>query len=321
MSLDGTFRMDLTEAPLFTDIAPGPSDGTAHWVMTSDRARIRVAAWGRDADRGTVLLFPGRTEYVEKYAPSATDLAERGFATIAIDWRGQGLADRLVEDPLVGYVDHFGDYQKDVAAMLRAARALDLPRPWYLLAHSMGGCIGLRSLMGALPVRAATFTGPMWGIRIAPHMRPMAWILGRVMPRIGQGERLPPGTRIEPYVLNDPFEDNMLTNDSEMYEMMRNQITTHPGLALGGPSYVWLHAALEECTDLARHPAPAIACLTYLGTNERIVDTNAVHRRMAHWPDGRLEMIEGGEHEVLMETPDVRARIFDGMAAHFAAAA
>lgn len=313
--------MDLTPAPLFTDIAPGPEDGTALWMKTLDGMRIRVAAWGREAARGTVLLFPGRTEYVEKYGDAAAELAARGFATIAIDWRGQGLADRIAADPLVGYVDDFADYQLDMAAMLRAARALDLPRPWFLLAHSMGGCIGLRALLGGLPVRAVAFTGPMWGIKIAPLKIPIAWMLGRIMPRIGRGEQLPPGSKIEPYVLADPFEDNMLTNDPEMFEMMRTQLLAHPELSLGGPSYVWLHRALGECADLARHRAPNLPCLTFLGTNERIVHTGAVHDRMARWPGGRLDLVEEGEHEVLMDTPEVRKRIFDGVAAHFSAAA
>ncbi len=313
--------MDLTAAPLHTDIAPGPEDGTALWMVTSDGVRIRVGAWGRENSRGTVLLFPGRSEYVEKYGPAAADLAARGFATLSIDWRGQGLADRLVEDPLVGHVGCFADYQRDVAAALRAARALDLPRPWVLLAHSMGGCIGLRALIEGLPVSAAAFTGPMWGIRIAPHMRPMAWLLGRVMPRIGHGEKVLPGSRTQPYVLSDPFEDNMLTTDPEMYEMMRAQLLAHPGLALGGPSYVWLHQALRECADLAAQPSPPVPCLTYLGTNERIVNIPAVHDRMARWPNGRLEIVEGGEHEVLMETPEMREAIFDGVAAHFEASA
>lgn len=312
--------MDLTQAPLYTDIEPGPGDGRALWMVTTDGMRIRVAAWGRDASAGTVLLFPGRTEYVEKYAPAAAGLAARGFATLAVDWRGQGLADRIAADPLVGHVNSFADYQVDVTAMLRAAHALDLPRPFFLLAHSMGGCIGLRSLMDGLPVAAATFTAPMWGIRISPHMRPMAWLLGRVMPRIGRGEDLPPGTRRDPYVLSDPFEDNMLTGDVEMFDMMRDQIRTHPELALGGPSYVWLHQALRECAALARRPAPDIPCVAWLGSNERIVDTRAVRNRMAGWPNGRLERVKGAEHEVLMERPETRARIFDGTAAHFTAA-
>jgi lysophospholipase len=312
--------MDLTEAPLYTDIAPGPGDGVARWLVTSDGVRLRIGAWGFGARRGTVFIFAGRSEYVEKYGTAAADLADRGFASITIDWRGQGLADRLTKEPLVGHVETFDDYQTDVAAMQRAARALDLPRPWFLLAHSMGGCIGLRSLLEGLPVKATAFTAPMWGIRIVPHMKPVAWLLGRIMPRVGRGETLPPGTRKEPYVLSDPFEDNMLTSDARMFDMMRDQITAHPELALGGPSYIWLHQALRECIDLAEQSSPRLPCLTFLGTNERIVDTKAVHERMGEWRAGRLEMIEDGEHEVLMETPAIRARIFDDLATHFTAA-
>ena len=59
--------------------------------------RIRVGLWHRQGPAGTVLLFPGRTEYVEKYGRTARLLAARGLATLVIDWRGQGIADRLVE--------------------------------------------------------------------------------------------------------------------------------------------------------------------------------------------------------------------------------
>ncbi len=313
--------MQFSQAPLFTDVAPGPDDGAAVWIEASDGVKLRVATWGMDAQKGTVLLFPGRTEYVEKYGPAAQDFAERGYCTIAIDWRGQGLADRFLEDRRVGHVAEFSDYQQDVAAMLRVAHSMDLPKPWFLVAHSMGGCIGLRAVMNGLPIAAAAFTGPMWGIRISAPLRPVAWTLTRIMPRIGQGGRLAPTTQPEPYVVKAPFEDNMLTTDVEMHQMMRDQIQAHPDLCLGGPSYLWLGEALKECANLARQPAPAIPCATFLGTNERIVHIGAIHDRMAGWNGAELTMIDKGEHEVMMEAPAMRNSVFDKLAAHFAAAA
>ena len=99
--------MDLTPAPFFEDVAGGPPGGAAWWLTTSDEKRIRVGLWPTNAEepRGTVLLFPGRTEYIEKYGRTAQELAERGFATLAIDWRGQGLSDRMLDDPRIGHVD------------------------------------------------------------------------------------------------------------------------------------------------------------------------------------------------------------------------
>lgn len=178
--------MSLSAAPLFTDVHPAPLDGMAFWATAADGVRIRLGVWQPNTAKGTVLLFPGRTEYIEKYAPSAGDLAKRGFATIAVDWRGQGLADRLLDNGRMGHVDAFSDYQRDVNAVVAAARELGLPEPFFLLGHSMGGCIGLRALYEGLPVRAAAFSGPMWGIRISAHLRPVAWALGRMMPAIGK---------------------------------------------------------------------------------------------------------------------------------------
>ncbi len=305
--------MVLSPAPFFTDVCPGPAGGAAHWVETSDKKRVRVGYWPVEAPKGTVLLFPGRTEYIEKYGSAANDLAMRGLCTFAIDWRGQGLADRLVDDPLTGHVDAFSDYQKDVAAMLRAARELCLPRPYFLLAHSMGGCIGLRAVIEGLPVQAAAFSAPMWGIQIAPHLRIMARLLSNMMPRFGRGHLLPPGAKPDPYVVAEPFEDNLLTTDLRMYEMMRDQIIAHPELGLGGPSYLWLREALGETAHLAMRSAPNLPCTTWLGSNERIIDPAPVHDRMAHWNGGTLEIVPGCEHEVLMEKQPARSQVFGGL--------
>lgn len=303
----------LEPAPLFTDVSPAPLEGSAYWATTVDGRRIRIADWVPANARATVLLFPGRTEYIEKYAPIAGDLAERGYATVAIDWRGQGLADRMLDDPRIGHVHIFEDYQIDVGTLMDAIKELNLPTPYFLLAHSMGGCIGLRALLNGLPVAGAAFTSPMWGIRISPHLRPLAWALGYVMPAIGQGHRLPPTTELNPYVLSTPFHENRLTSNPDMYQMMQRQIRAHPELALGGPSIVWLREALIETQALTKLLSPDVPCITFLGTNEQIVHTGRILSRMENWSIGKLYSIDDGEHEVLMEGPEMRAFVFDAI--------
>ena len=300
----------MHEAPLLADLAEGPEGGAAWWLTAADGVRIRIGAWNRAGSRGTVLLFPGRTEYIEKYGRAAADLAACGYATLVIDWRGQGLSDRLLDDPMPGHVHHFADYQLDVAAMTDAARRLDLPRPWHLLAHSMGGGIGLRAVMLGLDVQDCAFSSPMWGIKMADALRPVAWSLSWSSRQLGMSHFYAPGTAGEHYVLTEPFETNKLTNDPEMYDYMARQLRAHPELGLGGPSLRWLHEALRETRDLARRPSPDLPCLTILGSDEQIVDVPRVLERMARWPGGHLEMVEGGRHETLMDTPETRARLF-----------
>lgn len=181
----------------------------------------------------------------------------------------------------------------------------------------MGGAIGLRALMEGLAVEAVVFSGPMWGIHMTPHMRAAAWTLSHIMPAIGRGTLLPPGTRMDHHVLTDGFEGNLLTRDADQFEIMREQLRAYPELTLGGPSYTWLREALRETRALASAPSPDLPCLTYFGSNERIVDIPAIHTRMTAWAGGRLEIIPEGEHEVLMESTQITAPLFDAIAAHF----
>lgn len=57
----------MTEtAPFLTDLAQGPDGARAVWVQAVDGKRIRLGHYP-GGEKGTVLLYPGRTEYIEKY--------------------------------------------------------------------------------------------------------------------------------------------------------------------------------------------------------------------------------------------------------------
>lgn len=301
----------MSEAPLYHDVADAPADGRAFWLKAADGVRIRVGLWRHDGARGTVFLLPGRTEYVEKYGRAADELRLRGYAMLTVDWRGQGLADRPLDDKLSGHVGDFAEYQLDMDAMLVFARAQRLPEPYYMIAHSMGGCIGLRSLTRGLPFKAAAFTAPMWGILIAAWMRPLAIALTTASRWLNFDNRYAPGTGAKTYVLEAPFTGNSLTTDAEMWDYMRQQALAHPDLTLGGPSLGWLKAALTECHALTQQPSPEVPALVALGTQERIVDVGPIHARMTVWPRGTLDIYQGCEHEVLMERASARDNFFE----------
>ena len=307
------------EAPFFQSLAQGDPNVQAHWLTTEDGVRLRAAIWPLAGAQGTVLLFPGRTEYVEKYGEAARDLALRGFATLAIDWRGQGLADRPLADRMIGHVCDFHDYQADVRALVTMAKDLNLPQPFYMLAHSMGGCIGLRSLINGLPVAAAAFSAPMWGIAIQPVLRPIARPLAAMLKVMGLGTRPAPGTSRNTYVAISPFENNVLTKDAEMWRYMQRQVQERPELALGAPSIGWVSAALAECRSLALTPSPTVPVLTGLGSDERVVEKHPISERMKRWRNAGFREYPNAEHELMMEQPALRTQFFDDVAQLFAA--
>ncbi len=310
---------DSAVAPFHSEVTTGSGHARALWRQAADGVKLRIGIWPAEGKaKGTLLLFPGRTEYIEKYGHVAAFFAARGLAVISIDWRGQGLADRLTKNRYRGHVDDFADYQLDVDALMDVAREENLPEPFYLLAHSMGGAIALRALFNGLPVEKVAFSAPMWGIKIDPPiLRPTAWVVSRLAHLTGIGHALTPGTQNRSFLLNDPFENNTLTRDPDMWKLMGTQIRAIPDVELGGPSLDWVRVAITECADLMAQPAPKQPCLTTLGTSERIVSVPDIHHMMRKWPNGSLEMVNGAEHEALMDLPETRTQVMDAFAAHF----
>ena len=297
-------------APLYTEIAEGPASGAAYWIHADDKVRLRVCLWkSKSADKGTVLLFPGRSEYIENHGRTAAALDKFGYATFVIDWRGQGLSDRLADDPMLGHVARFADYQKDVSAILEAAQALDLPKPWYLLGHSMGACIGLRSLLDGLPAAACAFTAPMWGIKMSRLERVAAWPLSWAAQAVGKGHIFVPGFSRQPYVLKSPFQGNNMTHDPDMYQYWVNQARTQSDLLTGGPSMGWFFQALKECRSLSKMPSPNVPCVAFCGDDDAHVVVQAIHDRMAGWDHGSFTLVPDAKHELLFEAPNIREPI------------
>ncbi len=304
---------DDTAAPYFGTVADGPADVQASWVRASDGTRLRMAVWP-EGKRGTVLMFPGRTEYVEKYGRLAVDMAQAGYGMVAFDWRGQGLADRPAHRRDMGHVESFDEYRQDVAAFLDALKPLDLPKPWFLIGHSMGGCIGLRALYDGLPVAAAAFSAPMWGLQMSPILTKLSPLIMAVARPMGFGKTFAPGMGPwEPLT----FDDNTLTTDLDQFNYMSRQTDIHPELALGGPSLTWVKKAIEECATLMGMPPLDVPTIAIVGTRERIVSIEPVQRRMATWPGAKFIPIEGAEHEVLMESQKLRSQSLDAILNHF----
>lgn len=280
----------------------------AFWVQADDSVNLRLAVWqGHDRPRGSILLFPGRTEYIEKYAGLARSLNEAGYDVLAVDWRGQGLSDRLLPQARVGHVGQFADYQRDVIEVVVAATELGLPRPWHLLAHSMGGCIGLEALHRDLPVQSAAFSAPMWGVNLRQMPHGVALGIAYLAGRLGRGDRAAPGSGAAgTYVLDEGFSVNLLTDDAGEWCRMVREAAAWPDITLGGASFDWVGKALNECLRLARLPSPDVPALISVGGQEKVVSAAAIRDRAARWPGAELLQIEDARHEVMMSSPAQR---------------
>src|SRR4051812_47039580 len=94
--------------------------------------RVALAPSTRLPPRATMILLPGRAEFIEKHGDTVADLRRLGFAAAVVEWRGQGLSGRREPWRHRGHIDDFGDYLDDLDNALRRLEKLQAPRPWLM---------------------------------------------------------------------------------------------------------------------------------------------------------------------------------------------
>jgi lysophospholipase len=300
-----------------------PDGAEEHWLEGRGGVKVRVmtAPSPRQPARGSVIVAPGRTEFIEKYFEVMRELQSRGFAVFCIDWRGQGLSGREVDNPLKGHLANFDDPVNDLSTALKLL-ADKLPRPHIVLAHSMGGAIILRALQTRrIEVDGVFFTSPMWGIASLSDFA--KWFV-RFMTSIGAGGAFAPG--VEHKWKRENFKKNPVTHDKERHARTQGLIIEEPRLALAGPTNGWV-AAAAETTDGFRQPNAfahiRIPIVVASAGQELLVDNASQDAVVAELPDAKHVTIEGAKHEILMELDPLRAQfwaLFDELAAHVAPA-
>ena len=251
--------------------------------------RLRAVAWGggEPRHRGDLSRAAPSSPRSTAASPPA---GGRGFSVVVIDWRGQGLSDRHPANAMLGHIEDFRDYQRDVAALLDARGAARPARAALLVAHSMGGCIGLRTLLERADFCGAIFSAPMWHLQMRAATRELTGKMTRLANIVGLGMRLMPGTRAQPTAIAVGFAGNAADlRPGRSSPGASDQITTHPELSLGGPSMQWTYAALEEMARLYVGAAARAAGARHARQRgDRGLARASSAARWRRWPKGRL---------------------------------
>ncbi|MDX2205063.1 MAG: alpha/beta hydrolase [Hyphomicrobiaceae bacterium] len=302
---------------------PTPSGAVISGIQTEDGVGLRAARWEATVspERGTVCVFQGRTEFIEKYFETIADLRRRGFAVATFDWRGQGLSQRLVDNRAKGHVRSFRDYDRDLAAFMTQVVEPHCRPPYIALAHSMGGHVLLRHAVAPKPRFARmVLSAPMIEISLARlgGSRAKARLYAEGMSLLLMGRAFTSGGAAMP-VEYGPFEGNELTNDRERYARSAAIVSAHPEVSLGAPTIGWLRSALRSSARLTAPEFPLkvqVPILMFAAGQDSIVSTRAIEEFAMRLKVGTHVLIPEAKHEILQETDAVRARFWSAFDAY-----
>jgi lysophospholipase len=299
---------------------PIPEGAVTGTVGTPDGVALRFARWESPAHaegdvegaKGTVCVFTGRSEFIEKYFETVRDLRQRGFAVATMDWRGQGHSSRQLPDPRKGHVAGFSDYEIDVETFMQSVVLPDCPPPYYALAHSMGGAVMLR----------VAHSGKRWFERMVlaaplielPHGR-SSWPLRTLMRMLrlaGFGNGYVPGSNVD-RVRASGFPGNPLTSDPGRYARNAAMLSHDPTLGIGSPTVAWLDAAFDTVVEFgaADYPSRIVSPVLMVSAGaDSVVSGTAIARFAARLPAGSHLTIGAARHEILQEADAYRAQFW-----------
>ncbi|MCC7345952.1 MAG: alpha/beta hydrolase [Variibacter sp.] len=301
--------MDLVSIPE----NPVPDGARVGRLRTQDGVGLRYAHWpAPPGRRGTVCIFQGRAEFIEKYFETVLALRARGFAAVTLDWRGQGFSDRALRDRRKGHVGDFAEYDRDLEVFMQEVVLPDCPPPFFALAHSMGGTILIRAAaQGRRWFNRTVVSAPMLGLAGAAGSA-LAPAAARWLRRLGGGRSYVPGGGAT-VIFAQPFEGNVLTSDPERYARAGRIVEVNPDVGLGSPTVAWLDSAFNQMAEMAnptypmrlRHP------LLLVGAGKDAVVSNAAIEQFGiRLRAGSHVMIPGARHEILMEQDQYRAQFW-----------
>ena len=292
---------------------PTPENVVTGTIRTPDGAELRFARWAPPAGRkGTVCVFQGRGEQIEKYFETVRDLRDRGFAVAMIDWRGQGHSSRRLRDPRKGYVRDFADYEIDVDTFVQQVVLPDCPPPHFALAHSMGGAVMLRlAHTGKRWFDRMVLSAPMIDLPGRSTSLPVRLLL-RAMRLTGQGGRFVPGGD-DTLTGSRSFITNPLTSDPVRYARNAAILEEDPTLGIASPTVAWADTAFRAMITFRQRYYPSQIrqpILMLAASNDEVVSTSAIEEFAYHLRAGSHLVIAGAKHEILQEQDRYRSQFW-----------
>jgi len=303
---------------------PTPSGAVFGMFKGYDGEPLRFARWEATVGerRGTMCVFTGYSEYIEKYFETVSDLRRRGFAVAIMDWRGHGESYRPINDPRKGHIDDFAEYEQDIAYYMRDIVLPDCPPPYNALAHSMGGHIILRNI--AQPgswFDRVVLCAPMVEMHPSTLRFPVQVVRAycAIAMTLGLQHNCVLDDTPDGGALRD-FDANQATSDWERYQ--RNYMLEQAAgqLRLGSPTIGWLNAALKSIA-MINHPdyfaKVNVPSLIFAAGMDTLVPSQSVEDYAARLKSATGVRLSESKHEILQENDSIRTRFWAAFDAYF----
>ena len=268
---------------------------------------LHVERYEAEAPRGTLVLVHGFTENAYKYSELIYSLLHSGYSVLTYDQRGHGRSwrDPQISDISLTHVDKFDEYVEDLRIIVDRALG-DIPKPWAVFGHSMGGAVtGLFLERYPEVFSRAVLCAPMIAANLGPLAPAAAKAMCAAARLAGKGKVRTPNSR--PYAGPEQFETSSATGRERFawYDAVK---AANPEFQNNGPSFSWLLEGVKV-TDALLKPGEvekiAVPVVLYTALLDTTVRADAQEKFISRVKLGRHVKVAGAKHEIYRSGDEV----------------
>ncbi len=278
-------------------------------------ARIRYGWVDPNGEpRAVAVLVPGRAAPIEKYFEPIRELLRRGYAVWSMDWRGQGGAERYLNNPHKG---HSLGFEEDVADLHQFVTTIVSRRdkPLFLFAGSFGAHISLRYLHDhPHTFDFAVLVSPMMDINTGILPRRIVRLLAKLATVFGFGGSYILGGGDWQPDTKHLSNARKSSSDPKRFSVMLTYLRERPELRVGSPTYRWLDIAFDSISMVRKSNylgAVRTPILITSSLDDKEVIAADHERACGLIPNCRLLSIPGARHDLYMERDEFRDQMFN----------
>lgn len=267
---------------------------------------ISYAKYEVPDEKGAIIILSGRKEYALKYSELLYDFKNLGYTIYIFDHRGQGSSGRLLKDHTKGHVVHFDDYVADFEKFMNEIVSKKYHRKRFVVCHSMGGTIAsFYAINKPHTLDGLILCSPMMEIKIPKGSNFVTSFSAVFLDSLWLGSLSVPKKK---YFLPDyPFEKNLNTHSLARYNMNIKLLKNDETLFVGAPTYRWLRQAMDAGNVLQKQAEKVVDPVLILQAGEdKVVKAKHQSQFCEKAPDCTLEIVNGANHEILMEKDSIR---------------
>lgn len=248
--------------------------------------------------KATLVIAHGLGEHSGRYQNIVQALLPQGYVIYALDHRGHGRSPGQR-----GGIHQWADVRQDLRAFVQLAQSREAGRPFFLMGHSMGGCMVLEYVLHypdglTAVVASAPAVGPL---NISPVLATLSKALARILPNVA---------------VRSGLDITAVSRDTAVVEAYRQDPLVHDK---GTPAaaVAFMQAAAWTMAHAADFPRPL---LLLHGDADRLVDVARSQQFFAQvqHPDKKLIVYPGGYHELHndLDQAQMLADLSEWLAAH-----